>query len=69
VITRYFKFIRCAISASRCGSVESGGWGLPFSTEQNLQLRVQILPKISTVAVPLCQHWPRFGQLALLQMV
>ena len=26
--------------------------------EQNLQLRVQILPKINTVAVPLCQHSP-----------
>jgi hypothetical protein len=37
--------------------------------EQNLQLRVQILPSIRTVAVPLAQHWPRLGQFALLQIV
>jgi hypothetical protein len=28
-----------------------------------------MLPRIRTVAVPLDQHWPRLGQLALLQIV
>ena len=51
------------------GSVGSGGAGLPAATEQKRQLRVQISPKIKTVAVPRAQHSPRFGQLAWIQMV
>jgi hypothetical protein len=57
------------MSASRAGSVGSGGWGLPVATEQNPQLRVQTLPRIRTVAVPRPQHSPRFGQLAFVQIV
>ena len=51
------------------GSVASAGFGLPLGTEQNLQPRVQILPRIKTVAVPLAQHWPRLGQFALIHIV
>jgi hypothetical protein len=69
VITRYLRPILFAISATLAGSVGSGGAGLPAGMEQNLQLRVQILPSIRTVAVPLAQHWPRLGQFALLQIV
>jgi hypothetical protein len=57
------------MSARRAGSVGSGGWGLPVATEQNLQFRVQMLPRISTVAVPRPQHSPRLGQLAFVQIV
>ena len=35
------------------------------ATEQKPQFRVQMLPRIKTVAVPLFQHSPRFGQFAL----
>ena len=58
-----------AISAILAGSEGSGGSGLPQVTEQNLQFRVQMLPRIRTVAVPLDQHWPRLGQLALWHIV
>jgi hypothetical protein len=51
------------------GSSGSGGFGLPVATPQNLQLRVQISPKIINVAVPLFQHSPILGQLPLVQMV
>jgi hypothetical protein len=39
------------------------------ATEQNPQLRVQMLPRIMKVAVPSPQHSPMFGQLPLWQMV
>jgi hypothetical protein len=53
----------------RIGSLGSGGSGLPKETEQNPQFLVQTFPRISTVAVPLSQHSPRFGQFALLHIV
>ena len=68
-MTKYFHRICFAISAKRDGSVWSGGSGLPAATEQNLQFRVQMLPNIKTVAVPLAQHSPRLGQFALLHIV
>jgi len=65
----YFNPICSAICASLAGSVASGAFGLPLATEQNLQFRVQTLPKIKTVAVPLEKHSPRFGQSAFTHIV
>jgi hypothetical protein len=55
--------------ASLSGSFQSTGKGYPVGTEQNLQRRVQILPRIMKVAVPRFQHSPMLGQLPLVQMV
>ena len=43
--------------------------GLPVTTLQNPQLRVQMLPKIMNVAVPSPQHSPMLGQCPLSQIV
>ncbi len=43
--------------------------GFPVSTAQNLQARVQMLPKIITVRVPWLQHSPTLGQRASWQTV
>src|SRR6185437_15810591 len=56
-------------SATRCGSSQSTGSGLPVATAQKPQLRVQTFPRIIKVAVPSPQHSPIFGQLPLSQMV
>src|ERR1700760_4976322 len=56
-------------SATRCGSSQSTGSGRPVATAQNVQLRVQTLPRIIKVAVPAPQHSPMFGQLPLWQIV
>ena len=69
VMTRYLIFSCFANSAILCGSVLSSGNGVPSATEQNLQFRVQILPRISTVAVPRDQHSPLLGQFAFVQIV
>src|SRR5699024_9629599 len=37
--------------------------GLPVSTAQNLQARVQVSPMIMMVAVPWLQHSPMFGHM------
>ena len=58
VMMRYFSFSCLANSTNRAGSVGSGGSVLPADTEQNPQFRVQILPRIKTVAVPLALHSP-----------
>src|ERR1700681_517874 len=55
--------------ATRCGSSQSTGSGLPVATAQKPQLRVQIFPRIIKVAVPAPQHSPIFGQLPLSQIV
>ena len=69
VTTACFTFIRLMASATRCGSSQSTGNGLPVATAQKPQLRVQIFPNIINVAVPSPQHSPMFGQLPLSQMV
>jgi hypothetical protein len=56
-------------SASFPGSSSSGGSGFPVATAQNLQLRVQVFPRIMNVAVPRFQHSPMLGQFPLEQMV
>jgi hypothetical protein len=43
--------------------------GRPVAIAQKLHERVQMLPRIMTVAVPRDQHSPRFGHCALWQTV
>ncbi len=45
-------------------SASSQPCGLPVSTAQNRQARVQTLPMTMMVAVPAFQHSPMFGHLA-----
>ena len=52
-------------SATRAGSCRSYPPGRPLGTSQNRHPRVQMFPSIMKVAVPLLQHSPRLGQLAL----
>src|SRR5436853_6571100 len=56
-------------SATRCGSSQSIGSGLPVATAQNPHERVQMFPSIMNVAVPAPQHSPILGQLPLSQIV
>src|SRR5512145_2424181 len=69
VITQCLTPMVLTDSASRSGSCQSTGNGIPVGTEQNLQRRVHILPRIIKVAVPRLQHSPIFGQLPLVHMV
>ena len=50
-----------------CGS--SHPRGLPVSTAQNRQARVQVSPMIMMVAVPWLQHSPMFGHMDSSQTV
>ncbi len=70
VSTTCFNSIFLILSARRSGSPQSTiPCGLPVFTEQNLQARVQISPKIMNVAVPLPQHSDILGHLPLTQIV
>src|SRR5882762_7116783 len=69
VITACFTPINFIASATRLGSSKSYSVGRPVATAQNVQLRVQIFPRIMKVAVPAPQHSPMFGQLPLSQIV
>jgi hypothetical protein len=53
-----------AASATCSGSIGSTGLGMPVLTLQNAQARVQVSPRIITVACFLVQHSPMFGQAA-----
>jgi hypothetical protein len=65
----YFSPIADIVSAIRPASSVSGARGLPFSTAQKAQLRVQISPSIRNVAVLWDQHSDTLGHLALWQIV
>ena len=69
VITQCFRPIFATASATRAGSPRSSSVGRPVSIAQKLQERVQMLPRIITVAVPRDQHSPRLGHCALWQTV
>ena len=69
VITACFKFILAIDSATRAGSPRSSSVGRPVLIAQKVHERVQMLPRIMTVAVPRDQHSPMFGRCALLQTV
>src|SRR6056297_2428062 len=69
VITQCLSSINFTDSAIHSGSISSGGRGFPVFTPQNLQLRVQMSPRIMKVAVPRFQHSPIFGQFPLVHMV
>ena len=60
------SFTACA---TRIGSAQSKGEGMPVFTSQKPQLRVQVSPMMRKVAVPRPQHSAMFGQLASSQMV
>ena len=65
VMTQCRRPIVATASATRAGSPRSSSVGLPVWIAQKLQDRVQMLPRIITVAVPRDQHSPRFGHCAL----
>ena len=69
VMTACFKFMRAIDSATRAGSPRSSSVGRPVWMAQKVHERVQILPRIMTVAVPRDQHSPMFGHWALLHTV
>jgi hypothetical protein len=69
VMTQCFRPILATASATRAGSPRSSSVGRPVWMAQKLQERVQMLPRIITVAVPRDQHSPRFGHWALWQTV
>src|ERR1700751_5009237 len=69
VITQCFTPISFTELATRLGSSQSAGFGLPVATAQKPQERVQMLPRIINVAVPAPQHSPMLGQLPLSQIV
>ena len=69
VRTQWRRFIAATASATRAGSPRSSSVGRPVWIAQKLQERVQMLPRIMTVAVPRDQHSPRFGHCALWQTV
>ena len=56
--------ICAAASATFCGSIASTARGIPVLTLQNAQARVQVSPRIMTVACFFDQHSPMFGQAA-----
>src|SRR6188768_4085407 len=56
VITQCFTPINLTELATRFGSSQSAGFGLPVATAQKPQERVQIFPNIINVAVPAPQH-------------
>jgi hypothetical protein len=63
VITTYLRPIKATLLAALAGSSGSSQpFGLPVSTEQNWQARVQTEPISMMVAVPLDQHSPILGQ-------
>jgi hypothetical protein len=57
------------VSASRAGSPASTACGIPVLMLQNAQARVQVSPRIITVACFCSQHSPMFGQAASSQTV
>ena len=69
VITQCRRFIVATASATRAGSPRSSSVGRPVSMAQNVQERVQMFPRIISVAVPRDQHSPRLGHWALWQTV
>ena len=69
VMTQCLRFIFATASATRAGSPRSSSVGLPVWIAQKLHDRVQMLPRIITVAVPRDQHSPRLGHCALWQTV
>jgi hypothetical protein len=69
VITQWRRPILATPSATRAGSPRSCSVGRPFWIAQKLQERVQMLPRIITVAVPRDQHSPMLGHWALWQTV
>ena len=69
VMTACFTPMSLTEFATRPGSKTSTSSGLPVTTLQKPQLRVQMLPKIMNVAVPSPQHSPMLGQCPLSQIV
>ena len=69
VMTQWRRPIFATASATRAGSPRSNSVGRPVWIAQKLQERVQMLPRIMTVAVPRDQHSPMFGHCALWQTV
>ena len=70
VMTACFSPMRPMASATRAGSVGSGGRpGSPVLTAQKPHARVHTSPRIMKVAVPRFQHSPMFGQRASSQTV
>ena len=66
----YLSFISSTVRAAFCGSsASSQPRGLPVSTAQKRQARVQTAPINMMVAVPAFQHSPMFGHLASSQTV
>src|ERR1017187_7719142 len=59
VMTQWRSLIAATASATRAGSPRSSSVGRPVCTAQKPQERVQMLPRIITVAVPPDQHSPR----------
>ena len=69
VITTWARPSFATASATRPGSPESSGPGIPVLTLQNEQARVQVSPMIIMVACFLDQHSPMLGQPASSQTV
>ena len=70
VSTTYFRSISFTDSATLCGSSRSSlPIGLPVSTAQKRQARVQMWPISMKVAVPRDQHSPMLGHMASSQTV
>ena len=69
VTTTCFHPSSTAAQATRVGSYESGGRGVPARTLQKAQPRVQVSPRMRTVAFPSPQHSPRLGHRASRQTV
>ena len=69
VTTTWSRFMAATASATRRGSSSSNQVGRPVLMAQNPQARVQVSPRIITVAVRWSQHSPMFGQRASSQTV
>ena len=69
VTTTWSRRIAASASATRRGSSSSNQVGLPVLIAQNPQARVQVSPRIMTVAVRWSQHSPTLGQTASSQTV
>src|SRR3546814_9872637 len=65
----WLRPICAAASATCCGSCLSTARGMPVLTLQNAQARVQVSPRIMTVACFLVQHSPMLGHAASSQTV
>ena len=69
VTTTCSRPMTATASATRRGSSASSQSGRPVLTAQKPQARVQVSPRIMTVAVRCSQHSPMFGQRASSQTV